>query len=141
MTGTRRTSDGQRHYRKVPTAELVDALAAHHGLIGPAAESLGGAPLTIRRRAAASPAIAAALAEARERTIDLAEQRLYDAIDRGELQAVMFVLKTLGKGRGYSEKLELVTDARQHAERIAAAEGLDANELIREAERIANGQR
>jgi hypothetical protein len=106
VTGTSDPSTRQRDYRKLTTAELVDAITKSRGLITPAAAALGCAPLTIRRRAASSPAIAAALHEARQRTLDLAELALYKAVSTGEPWAVQFILKTLGKDRGYVERQE-----------------------------------
>lgn len=51
--------------------------------------------------------LAAVVTEAREALVDRAESKLDSAVGRGEKWAVVLVLKTLGKGRGYIEKSEL----------------------------------
>ncbi len=50
--------------------------------------------------------LADAVEEARETMLDDAETSLHDAVLRGEGWAVCFYLKTQGKKRGYTEKLE-----------------------------------
>ncbi len=42
----------------------------------------------------------------RQEMTDIAEQKLLEAIENGDLRAVMFYLKTRAKDRGYSEKFE-----------------------------------
>ena len=44
--------------------------------------------------------------EARSRIVDLAENKLFNEINEGNLTAVIFALKTLGKSRGYIERAE-----------------------------------
>lgn len=38
--------------------------------------------------------------------VEIAEHKLQEAIERGERWAVNFILKTLGKSKGYTEKIE-----------------------------------
>jgi hypothetical protein len=48
-----------------------------------------------------------ALAEARETMLDNAETTLYDEALDGNTTALIFFLKTQGKGRGYTERTEI----------------------------------
>jgi len=43
----------------------------------------------------------------REKLIDLAENKLVENLEKGETSSIHFVLKTLGKNRGYVEKQEI----------------------------------
>lgn len=47
------------------------------------------------------------LDNARETLLDIAECSLINAVIKGDLRAVMFILRTRGKNRGYSERQEI----------------------------------
>ena len=53
------------------------------------------------------PEVAEAFENARQDLLDLAESRLIARVERDEWPAVRFVLVTLGKERGYSERAEV----------------------------------
>jgi hypothetical protein len=95
---------GRQRYRQ---RDVVAALAESRGLVAAAARTLGCSRNTVLNYVGRFPAVAAALAEAREVQLDLTEERLFDAIDRGELVAVMYYLRTVGRSRGYSERHEV----------------------------------
>ena len=42
--------------------------------------------------------------------VDVAEGRLNQAVNNGDLTAIIFTLKTLGKSRGYIERQELLQE-------------------------------
>jgi len=42
--------------------------------------------------------------DARETMVDLAQSKLYDAVERGEWPAVHYTLSTLGKDRGFTTR-------------------------------------
>ena len=94
-------------YRKYTAEEIIAALGESHGMIAPAARSLGCSRDTIRRYVAENAEIAQAIADEREATTDLAENKLRDAIIRGEAWAICFYLKCMAKERGYVERAEL----------------------------------
>src|SRR5215210_478723 len=94
-------------YRKYSVEQIIAALGESHGMIAPAARSLGCSRDTIRRYLAEYAEIAQAIADEREATTDLAENRLRDAIIRGEAWAICFYLKCMAKDRGYVERGEL----------------------------------
>jgi hypothetical protein len=87
--------------------EVAAALLRSKGLVTVAAQQLGCVPKTVRQYIDRYPTVAAALKEAREGILDMTEARLYQAANEGEQWAVTFVLKNLGKDRGYSERSEL----------------------------------
>lgn len=86
--------------------QVADALTKARGLISAAAEDLGCTPQTVRNYIEKYVTVQQALQDARERTVDRAELKMMVAIENGEPWAVALVLKTLGKGRGYVERVE-----------------------------------
>ena len=52
------------------------------------------------------PEVREAVAEAKGKMLDVAEDKLFKAIDRGQAWAICFFLKTQGKRRGYVERTE-----------------------------------
>jgi hypothetical protein len=84
------------------TAEqVVAAIIETRGIVTWTAVRLGCTRGTVRNYAARYPDVARALYEERERLVDSAELRLIEAVERGELQAIVFTLKTIGRHRGY----------------------------------------
>ena len=94
-------------YRKYTAEQMIKALEESKGLIAPAARALGCSRDTIRSYLKEYPEIAEAIEDANEAFNDLAETRLYDAVERGEAWAICFRLKTKAKNRGYVEKAEI----------------------------------
>lgn len=89
------------------TAEqVIDAIRNNNGLLAAAAQDLGVTRTTVYRYVNNYPTIKKALDEARDTVIDEAEGQLYKAVRRGNITAIMFLLKTVGKARGYVERLE-----------------------------------
>ena len=95
---------------KVTLEDCKKALAGAHGLVTPAAEALGIQRSTLYMRIQKNPSLRVVFDDARESMLDLAEQKLYDAIRSGDAWAVQFVLKTVGKNRGYCERRELAAN-------------------------------
>src|SRR5262245_39155763 len=98
-----------RRYRQ---GEVAEAVRASRGLVTLAARRLGCDRDTVLRYAHRYPTVAAALADAREQQLDVTEARLFQAIDQGELGAITFYLRTVGRHRGYSERHEVAVDGR-----------------------------
>jgi hypothetical protein len=92
---------------KYTTKALSQALAATDGQVYLAAQRLGCSAKTIYNHLQSEPALAQLLEELRGRFLDLAETSLRQAVIRGDGWAVCFVLKTLGKERGYVERSEI----------------------------------
>lgn len=93
----------RQHYT---AATIIKALQHTRGLMTLAAEHLGCTDETLRNYAKRYPSVADELQRQRERVTDLAEQKLFQAIEEGQPWALNFYLKTIGKSRGYVERHE-----------------------------------
>ena len=104
-----------------PEKYTVDqmALALRNTLGCPyiAAERLGCTYNTVKRYVDKSPKLQRLIAHYRQRRADKAELKLEQALDRGEPWAILFVLRTQGRDRGYVERTE-VTGANGDPQRI-----------------------
>lgn len=87
--------------------ELAPLIEKYNGNLAMVARKCGVARGTLYRHLERSPELRAALQDARETMVDHVESRLYDNALKGDTTAVIFFLKTQGRMRGYSEKLEL----------------------------------
>jgi transposase-like protein len=94
-------------YRKYTPEQMIKALEESKGLIAPAARALGCSRDTVRSYMKEYAEVALAERDAREATTDVAERKLYQAIENGEAWAICFYLKCQGKQRGYIEKAEI----------------------------------
>lgn len=121
-------------------SDIVAALHASGGMVYIAAEKLGCHPDTIYARAAKEKPIADAIANARGKMLDIAESSLKRAVINGEAWAVCFALKTIGKNRGYTERIDVsfISDIERELARLglSTAEG-----ATREAESNSNTER
>ena len=92
---------------KVCIEDVAAALFVCKGLITDAAALLGVNRSRISRAVTESVELLDILKEQREIVVDLAEKRLFEAVDDGEAWAVKEVLKSLGANRGYGNKVEV----------------------------------
>ncbi len=85
---------------------FLDALRATFGNVTAACTVTGTARATfyVWRK---SPAFADAVADIEESNLDKAESALFELIESGNPTAIIFYLKTKGKKRGYTEKIDL----------------------------------
>jgi hypothetical protein len=88
------------------TEEMISVVKKNFGLVYRSAEELGCSHTAIYRRAADCPELKEAIETARDILIDDGEFALASAIREGRPWAVQFVLKTIGKSRGYVERHE-----------------------------------
>ncbi len=88
--------------------QMIDTLIKVGGLKGPAAKSLHCARMTINNYIKRYPAVKQAQEDALQDTIDLAQSQLVSLVKRGEWPAIRFLLVTLGKDRGFTERQEIV---------------------------------
>jgi hypothetical protein len=115
------------------TAQVIEALRTSRGLVSMAAQKLRCDVDTVKNYYKRYPTVEAAKQESRVSLLDLAESRLWEAIDRGEGWAIAFALKTIGRSRGYGELLDLNVSIQAAAARVAQEFGLSAEALLQEA--------
>jgi hypothetical protein len=92
---------------RVPTERIIACLRETNGLVSLAAKRVPCSPSTIHERRRRVKAVQQAIDEYREEIVDLGELALRSAVIEKEPWAVGFVLKTLGKGRGYGDSVAL----------------------------------
>ncbi len=98
-----------RKNRLLTKAAVMEALRKTHGLVSPAAELLG-VDRAAFYRAIKRHGLEEYLRELREEVIgDIAELKLFEAIQAGRPWAVSLYLKTLGRHRGYVERQEVAS--------------------------------
>lgn len=93
--------------QRYTAAEVITAIERARGIKAVAAKILGCSRVTVDSYAKRYVTVAQACQQARETLIDVAEGQLVKAVDGGEWPAVRYVLATLGKERGYSERQEI----------------------------------
>lgn len=94
--------------RRITRADVARAIDAHWTLAD-VARDLGVHRATVYRYLARWPDLVDRLQQRREALLDLAEDKLREAIEAGELRAIIFVLSTLGRKRGYVSRVEHAT--------------------------------
>lgn len=85
---------------------IAAALRDTKGMVAVAARKLGCSHNTIRAYARKYASVAEAMREERQMMGDVAELALFKAIQKGEMAAIIFYLKTQCKDRGYVERVE-----------------------------------
>jgi len=97
----------KKPYGKEQTARrIIEALKESRGLLTDAAKRAGVSYSTVWQYAHNYPSVKQAVEEAKEGMLDLAESKLFHAINNGNMTAIIFFLKTKGKERGYVERSE-----------------------------------
>jgi hypothetical protein len=83
---------------------VIRALRQTHGLLAPAAALLGYDRRTLYAYVKRHQ-LESVIEDAREEALDFAEHYLWAQIEQGNLTAIIFFLKCLGKSRGYIERV------------------------------------
>lgn len=99
--------------RKYSDEQMIDALHKTKGMVYLAADVVGCDADTIYNRSKVSPAVAQAMVTESEHAVDVAEIQLLKQINEGNIAALIFFLKTKGKGRGYVERHEIMITSDQ----------------------------
>ena len=111
---------------KYTANQIIDALKEKHGNMSASARFLGCSRNTISRYIDTYPTVKAVYDEERETLIDFAENQLFKQVQEGNITAIIFTLKTIGKSRGYVERQE-VTGANGGAI-VVDWDGIDSNQ-------------
>ena len=90
----------------VPENEMRELVVRTAGNLAQAARELKLTRGELANQVRRSAVLLAALTDERDQLIDNAETALRNAVEEGESWAVTFVLKTLGRDRGYAERGE-----------------------------------
>ena len=99
---------------------VIQAIRQHHGLLAPAARMLGYDRRTLYTYVKRHQ-LESVIDEAREESLDWAEDYLWQQIAQGNLTAIIFFLKCLGKSMGYVERVPIrVHQAAEAAEDTAS---------------------
>lgn len=87
--------------------QIADALTQSKGFVSVAARNLGCTDNTVRNYIDRYSVCRQAVIDARESMLDIAEGRLYQNVNNNDNTAIIFLLKTQGKSRGYVERTEI----------------------------------
>ena len=98
-----------------------------------AARRLGCDPNTIINYYKRYYAVEQAKHDARGELLDVAEVKLWQAVQQGEHWAITFALRTVGRDRGYGEHLALHLTIERAAARVEGQFGLTVEEVLDEA--------
>ena len=92
---------------KYTTNQIINALREKHGNLSASARFLGCSRDTVSRYINTYPTVKTVADEERETLIDFAENQLFKQVQEGNITAIIFTLKTIGKHRGYVERQEV----------------------------------
>lgn len=113
--------------------QVIDALKATRGMVYLTAKRLQCNPQTVMNYCKKFPSVAQAKEDARGELLDVAEVKLWMAVQRDEAWAIAFALRTLGRNRGFGDQVNLQIQIQAVAQKVAAEFGLTAAEVLAEA--------
>ena len=114
------------------------------GVVSVAAQTLGYNRTHLSTMIGQTPELRAELDSIREEVIDLAEGKLLSAIRDGSEKSIHFYLRTIGKSRGYSERVVLAGDSSAPIElnhTVTVELGDVSLEVMRQVEALLAGSR
>lgn len=96
--------------QKIPLPVVIQALANNDGILKYTAEQLGIHRSTLARYVETYPQVWEGYLEAREEMLDIAEHNFFKLVRQpshpAHFASLKFFLETVGRGRGYSSKVE-----------------------------------
>lgn len=116
----KRKADARIYEIKETLGEIEVAIRLAKGNLTEAAELLNTTRLVLDRKINTNPSLRMAMKSIREEFLDLTEQKLRESVEEGNLSAVTFVLKTIGRQRGYGDTSTLVHEIEEGTIRDAA---------------------
>jgi hypothetical protein len=102
--------------KRLKKANVLAAIKTAQGNLAAVARAYGVSRQAVQKFVANDPELTEATNEARETMLDNAESKLYTEAMNGNTAALIFLLKTQGKKRGYIERAE-----------VTGADGKDLN--------------
>lgn len=93
--------------KRLKKANVLAAIKTAQGNLAAVARAYGVSRQAVQKFVANDPELTEATNEARETMLDNAESKLYTEAMNGNTAALIFLLKTQGKKRGYIERAEI----------------------------------
>lgn len=88
-------------------AQVIEAIQGTGGIITKICKKMGCTWSTAKKYIETYPTVNRAWQDERERILDNAEDGLAKAVDGDEAWAIKYTLSTIGKGRGFTERMEV----------------------------------
>lgn len=95
--------------KEISDLEIAAALGRNGGNVSAAAADLGYHRNAVHHRIKASPVLQEVMADERDRIVDELQDLLLSRARKGDLTALIFSLKTIGRYRGFNERDATVT--------------------------------
>ena len=86
--------------------EIAELAIKHRGTVSKIAVELSMTPANIYYHINRSPQLRQVFQDVRDKVVDTAEENVFHKVESGDYAASVFVLKTIGKDRGYTERRE-----------------------------------
>jgi len=100
-------SDKKQQKQHLKKDQFIEALEQKMGIVSQACKSIGIDRTTPYRWAKEDKEFAERMEEVNNVVLDFTESKLYELVDEKHPSAVIFLLKTRGKSRGYVEKYDI----------------------------------
>lgn len=122
--------------RRYKAQQVADAISKSKGMVTHAAKMLKCNPSTVHDYINSFAVCKQAIQDARETMLDNAENKLAEQIDSGNITAIIFYLKTIGKHRGYIERHDIGLAISPDTLKLANELGISESDIVREFEAL-----
>lgn len=102
----------RKKYIYISKSAILDAIPGTFGLYTEIAKKLECSTRSINRAVKRYPILRQAIEDERLKLTDKAEHQLSEKVDKGDITAIIFTLKCLGKDKGYVERPQVGIDGR-----------------------------
>ena len=121
---------------KYSPEDVAKALKKANGLQTHAATILKCAPATVKSYIDKYDSVREAYQNARDGILDEAEHQLIKQVREGNITAIIFTLKTIGKHRGYVERHDIGLALSPEVQAMAQQLGINKADIVREFEAL-----
>ena len=122
--------------RRYKADQVAQAITQAKGFVTYAAKILGCDRSTVHNYIKQYPVCKDALQDARHSMLDNAELQLLRQINKGNITAIIFTLKTIGKHRGYVERHDIGLALSPEVQAMAQQLGINKADIVREFEAL-----